>query len=92
MKTPLLKSNFFIPPINAGTLIRPRLTEQLTRKLDSKLTLISAPAGYRKTTLLSAWATRCELPVAGLTLDSSDDDLVRFITYMAAALHWRTRT
>jgi LuxR family maltose regulon positive regulatory protein len=87
MKTPLLKSKFSIPPINAGTLIRPRLIEQLTRKLDSKLTLISAAAGYGKTTLLGTWATHHELPVAWLTLDSGDDDPVRFITYMAAALH-----
>lgn len=54
--------------------------------LDSKLTLISAPAGYGKTTLLSAWATHCELPVAWLTLDSGDDDPVRFVTYLVAAL------
>jgi LuxR family maltose regulon positive regulatory protein len=84
---PLLKSKLSIPPINAGHVTRSRLIERLKHGLDSKLTLISAPAGYGKTTLLSAWAARCELPVAWLTLDSGDDDPLRFVTYLVAALH-----
>jgi LuxR family maltose regulon positive regulatory protein len=84
---PLLKSKLSMPPINAGHVTRPRLIERLKHGLDSKLTLISAPAGYGKTTLLSAWAARCGLPVAWLTLDSGDDDPVRFVTYLVAALH-----
>jgi LuxR family maltose regulon positive regulatory protein len=87
MRTPLLKSKLSMPPINAGHVTRTRLIEQLKQGLDSKLTLISAPAGYGKTTLLSAWAARCGLPVAWLTLDSGDDDPVRFVTYLVAALH-----
>jgi len=87
MRMPLLKSKLSMPPINAGHVSRPRLIERLKHGLDSKLTLISAPAGYGKTTLLSAWAARCGLPVAWLTLDSGDDDPVRFVTYLIAALH-----
>lgn len=84
---PLLKSKLSMPPISAGHVTRPRLIERLKHGLDSKLTLISAPAGYGKTTLLSAWAALCGLPVAWLTLDSGDDDPVRFVTYLVAALH-----
>jgi LuxR family transcriptional regulator, maltose regulon positive regulatory protein len=84
---PLLKSKLSMPPINADHVTRPRLMERLKHGLDSQLTLISAPAGYGKTTLLSAWAARCGLPVAWLTLDSGDDDPVRFFTYLVAALH-----
>lgn len=86
MRIPLLKSKLSIPSINDGQVSRPRLIERLNHGLKSKLTLISAPAGYGKTTLLSTWATSCGLPVAWLTLDSGDDDLVRFATYLVAAL------
>jgi LuxR family transcriptional regulator, maltose regulon positive regulatory protein len=87
MRIPLLKSKLSMPPVNAGHVVRPRLIERLKQGLDSKLTLVSAPAGYGKTTLLSAWAARCGIPVAWLTLDSGDDDPVRFVTYLVTALH-----
>jgi LuxR family maltose regulon positive regulatory protein len=50
------------------------------------MTLISAPAGFGKTTLLSDWMTRCDRPVAWLSLDEVDNDLTRFLTYFVAAL------
>ena len=51
-----------------------------------KLTLISAPAGFGKTTLVSEWLADCERPVAWLSLDEGDNDPTRFLTYLVAAL------
>jgi LuxR family maltose regulon positive regulatory protein len=50
------------------------------------ITLISAPAGFGKTTLISEWATARDRPVAWLSLDEGDNDLIRFLTYSVAAL------
>ncbi len=61
---------------------RPRLNEGLHRKL----TLISASAGFGKTTLVSEWLADCERPVAWLSLDEMDNDPSRFLTYFIAAL------
>jgi LuxR family maltose regulon positive regulatory protein len=70
---------------------RPRLLERLDAGLHSKLTLISASAGFGKTTLLSEWiADRCRrepmVRIAWLSLDEGDNDLVRFLTYLIGAL------
>ena len=56
------------------------------RVLHGKLTLISAPAGFGKTTLVSAWVAACRRPVAWLSLDDGDNDPARFLTYLIAAL------
>ena len=48
--------------------------------------MVSAPAGFGKTTLVSAWALESERPVAWLSLDEHDNDLTRFLTYFIAAL------
>jgi LuxR family maltose regulon positive regulatory protein len=66
--------------------LRPRLTERLNAGLHRKLTLISAPAGFGKTTLLSAWVASCDRRVAWLSLDAGDSDPVHFLTYLVAAL------
>ena len=52
---PLLQTKLYIPPIRAGLVTRPRLIERLYAGLDRKLTLISAPAGFGKTTLVASW-------------------------------------
>jgi LuxR family maltose regulon positive regulatory protein len=65
---------------------RPRLIERLNAGLHRKLTLISAPAGFGKTTLLSEWVTGCERPVAWVSLDGGDNDPTRFWSYFIAAL------
>jgi LuxR family maltose regulon positive regulatory protein len=65
---------------------RPRLIERLNEGLHRKLTLISAPAGFGKTTLLSECAARCGRPVAWLSLDEADNNPGRFSAYLAAAL------
>ena len=64
----------------------PRLIERLNEGLHRKLTLISAPAGFGKTTLVSAWLASCDRPVAWLSLDEGDNDPTRFLTYLVAAL------
>ena len=51
----------------------------------SRLTLVSAPAGFGKTTLISEWIADCQRPVAWLSLDEGDNDLTRFLTYLVAA-------
>ena len=68
--------------------LRPGLIEQLNDGLatDRKLTLISAPAGFGKTTLVSEWIACCGRPVAWLSLDERDNDPARFISYLVKAL------
>jgi LuxR family maltose regulon positive regulatory protein len=82
----LLTTKLYIPPTRAGLVSRPRLTERLATALERKLTLISAPAGFGKTTLVSAWAQQAELPVAWLSLDRGDNDPAQFWRYVIAAL------
>ena len=75
------------PPASAKIVLRPRLIERLNEGLHGrKLTLISAPAGFGKTTLVSEWVAGCERPVAWLSLDEGDNDPTRFLTYLVAAL------
>ena len=68
--------------------VRSRLIEHLSEGLSfgRKLTLISAPAGFGKTTLVSEWVSSCGIPVTWLSLDDGDSDLTRFLTYLIAAL------
>jgi len=99
MSTPLLATKLYIPPLRDSLVPRARLIERLDEGLRSgyRLTLISAPAGFGKTTLLSEWAagvgrrdgcghTELKVPVAWLSLDGEDNDPVRFLTYLLAAL------
>jgi LuxR family maltose regulon positive regulatory protein len=62
------------------------LIQQLNEGLHGKLTLISAPAGFGKTTLISEWAHVCKRPVAWVSLDEGDKDISRFLTYLVAVL------
>ena len=90
MSSLLLSTKFSIPPLRSGLVPRPRLVERLETGLlqngafERKLTLISAPAGYGKTTLALEGIKRIELPVAWLSLDEADNDPRRFITYLIA--------
>ena len=65
-----------------------RLFERLNEGLAKgrKLTLISAPAGFGKTTLVSEWIATCKTPAAWLSLDEGDNDPVRFLAYLVSAL------
>ncbi len=84
---PLLATKLYLPPPRPGTVIRRRLLDRLNEGLHCKLILVSAPAGFGKTTLVSEWLAGCGQPVAWLSLDEADNDLVRFVAYLEAALH-----
>ena len=63
MSTPLLQTKLYLPPVRPELVPRPRLIERLNEGLRRKLTLISAPAGFGKATLMGEWAARCKRPV-----------------------------
>ncbi|MEK6325662.1 MAG: LuxR C-terminal-related transcriptional regulator [Acidobacteriota bacterium] len=86
MSTPILATKLYVPSPRPKVVFRPRLIEQMNEGLHRKLTLISAPAGFGKTTLVSEWVAGCERPVAWLSLDEGDNDPTRFLTYLVAAL------
>src|SRR5512136_1348985 len=93
MSTSILATKLYIPPPRPGAVRRPRLIERLNEGLpaDRKLTLISAPAGFGKTTLVSEWVAGCEqlepkVRAAWLSLDEGDNDPTRFLAYLVAAL------
>ena len=87
MTTPLLQTKLYLPPARPSLVSRPRLIELLDEGIyKTKLTLVSAPPGYGKTTLLSEWFATSDSPVAWLSLDKGDNDLVGFLTYLVAAL------
>jgi len=86
MTTPLLATKLYIPPVRPELVPRPRLIERLNAGLHRKLTLISAPAGFGKTTLVSEWAAGCDQPAAWLSLDEGDNDPTHFWAYFIAAL------
>ena len=85
----LLKTKFHLPSARPDNVRRPRLTDLIGRGLEGPLTLISAPAGAGKSTLVGEWrqsdAGRSR-QFAWLSLDDADSDPVRFFTYFAAAL------
>src|SRR2546430_5155832 len=86
MPTPFLATNLYIPPRRPNVVTRPRLLERLNEGLHRKLTLIAAPAGFGKTTLVSEWVEGIERPTAWLSLDEGDNDPTRFLVYLVAAL------
>ena len=88
MSTPLLATKLYIPPLKSGIVSRPRLIDWLNEGLvkNCKLALISASAGFGKTTLISEWITKCGREVGWLSLDEGDSEPERFISYLVAAL------
>lgn len=76
-----------MPPRLTGTLVdRPRLMDRLGQSLDLPLTLVIAPAGFGKTTLVRQWLAGIATPSAWLTVDASDVDERRFVTHLVAAI------
>ena len=89
VRRPLLKAKLALPPTPPMSLSRPRLLELMSEALKRPLTLLCAPAGFGKSTLLSGWANEAvDRPaVAWLGLDEDDRDPARFFDYLLAALH-----
>lgn len=85
---PILQTKLHVPPVRPELVSRPRLIGRLNDGLSAgcKLTLISAPAGFGKTMLLSEWTRQSGLPVAWVSLDAGDNDPARFWAYFVAAL------
>src|SRR2546429_5703229 len=86
MPTPILATKLYLPRLRPNVVSRPRLLERLNEGLHRKLTLIAAPAGFGKTTLVSAWVAGCDRQVAWLSLDKGENDPALFLTYLVAAL------
>ncbi len=86
MSTPILSTKLYISPPPPKVVPRPGLIERLDEGLHRKLTLICAPAGFGKSTLVSTWVAACDRQVAWLSLDEGDNDLTRFLFYLIAAL------
>ena len=83
----LVKTKLFIPPLRMDRVSRQRLFNLLDAGSQRSLTLVSAPAGFGKTTLLASWTAHTQLPIAWFSVDESDNDPVRFVTYLVAALN-----
>ncbi|MEO6142499.1 MAG: LuxR C-terminal-related transcriptional regulator [Dermatophilaceae bacterium] len=85
----LLETKFHVPRLRRALVARPRLSERLSRGADSALTIVSAPAGFGKTTLLAEWLATAATDgrsAAWLSLDQRDNDPTLFWTYLVAAL------
>lgn len=99
----LLATKLYLPQTRTNSIARPRLLQLLDRGLESKLILVSAPAGFGKTTLVTEWVHRLRSPdtpsqihnpqstfrnpsISWLSLDESDNDPNRFLSYLVAAL------
>lgn len=88
MASSILATKLYIPPHPPKTVARSRLVNRLNEGLSigHKLTLISAPAGFGKSTLASEWITSCERPAAWVSLDENDNNPARFLGYLIGAL------
>jgi LuxR family maltose regulon positive regulatory protein len=86
MSIPILATKLYIPPLRSKGVPRRRLLDRMDAGFDRKLTLLSAPAGFGKTTLVSEWISNTPRPTAWLSLDSWDNDPSRFLTYLISAL------
>ena len=86
MSDNLLKTKLHIPAGRTRLVHRSRLIDQLMSGIDGRLSLISAPAGSGKTTLVCDFVRQINRPTAWISLDSGDDDVTRLLTYVVAAL------
>ena len=88
MSSNLLLTKLYRPVVPARHVRRPLLVERLNEGLDMgrPLTLVSAPAGFGKTMCVSEWLDTVDMPAAWLSLDTADNDPLRFFTYLLAAL------
>jgi len=83
---PIITTKLYRPPLQPDFVPRPQLLEQFDGWQQRPLTLISAPAGYGKTTLVSSWLETAGFPHAWISLDKNEDDLTQFLTHFLAAI------
>ena len=83
---PLIRTKLHLPFTRPGLVARPHLQEQIAQGLHGPLTLVTAPAGFGKTTLVASCVAGCGMPVAWLSLDKNDNQPGRFLHYLVAAL------
>ena len=83
---PILSTKLHRPAIPDDHVLRSRLVERLKQNRDHPLILISAPAGYGKSTLASSWLETCDVPHAWYSLDEGDNDVRTFLSYLATAM------
>jgi len=86
MSDTLLTTKLYAPQITPELVPRPHLARHLSEGLRRKFTLVSAPAGFGKSTLVTGWLAETGQPAAWLSLDEGDNDPVRFWTYVIAAI------
>jgi ATP/maltotriose-dependent transcriptional regulator MalT len=82
----LIRTKLHLPFTRPGLVPRPRLEARITEGLCGPLTLITAPAGFGKTTLVASCVASCGMPMAWLSLDKDDNQAGRFLSYLVAAL------
>ena len=85
-RDPLLSTKLHVPRPRAQLVQRSSLVERLQQGIAGPLTLVSAPAGFGKTTLLTQWLAQSGMPVAWLAVEAEDNDPTRFLAYLIAAL------
>lgn len=85
-REPLLSTKLFAPPLRANRVDRLHLFKWMDSGLDKALPLVSAPAGYGETTLASSWVHELKTPSSWLSLDEGENDPVRFLQNLIAAL------
>ena len=83
---PIIQTKLYRPPLQDFFIPRPQLLAQLNGWQQRPLTLVSAPAGYGKSTLVSAWLESLDNPTAWLSLDEQDNGLRFFLTYLLATV------
>jgi len=83
---PLLRTKLYISPLQSEIVPRPRLIKRLNAAILRAFTLISAPAGFGKTTIMREWISDRTLKVAWFSIDRGDNDPIRFWTYLIAAI------
>jgi LuxR family maltose regulon positive regulatory protein len=86
MPIPLIRTKLHRPPVARDHLHRQHLLDRLDQRRHRPLTLVSAPAGYGKSTLLSCWLESCECPSAWVSLDANDSDLRIFLAYLIESI------
>ncbi len=84
--SPLLRTKLHIPSVRTDLVPRPRLVHCLNESVKGKMTVILAPAGFGKTTLLADWIPQSNHPVGWYSLDEDDNDAARFLHYFIAAV------